>query len=532
MGAEEHRQLMTANNRKSQIDNRKFMGVLLSGLAMSVGWGFRGDYGHEAGAMVPGALLGLAICLASGRQDWWRRSTIMAMCGAIGWAFGGQMSYGRVIGYTASSSLPDVAYGYASLFLIGGLWGGIGAAILSLSVTESRSYLERFAGPLVALWLVWFAMDLSGLTEWLAETWYLNDTDWIAASSALLAAGVYAAVVRRGRQACSLIMSLAGGWWAGYIILTVLLGLHMTPPRSDNWSGCVGLFIALVLYLVRRQNRAAVLVALCGFLAGGIGFAVGDFVQMLGRAQWGPIGRWEALQGLDYWKWMEQLFGLIMGAGVGFVFLRWMRAKLAPPAEDEDGRNLNTVGLLFLLLVMMWSNLHKNVRNWARGDHIPEQFFGIPTGWWFLLVALLLSATVLAAIIRHRRQQLPLAPSSAFGRGQLLLLIILWVAIAGAFTQALPGMARKGTFFVHTTFWITGGICSLIVMTLSGKTRPPEAQLAASDTAWKPSLRSWATWLLVPILIIVLGYLTASLSEGPLPGSHLRFGNAPPSLVE
>ncbi|MHC4542094.1 MAG: hypothetical protein ACYS74_20285 [Planctomycetota bacterium] len=146
MGAEEHRQLMTANNRKSQIDNRKFMGVLLSGLAMSVGWGFRGDYGHEAGAMVPGALLGLAICLASGRQDWWRRSTIMAMCGAIGWAFGGQMSYGRVIGYTASSSLPDVAYGYASLFLIGGLWGGIGAAILSLSVTESRSYLERFAG--------------------------------------------------------------------------------------------------------------------------------------------------------------------------------------------------------------------------------------------------------------------------------------------------------------------------------------------------------------------------------------------------
>ena len=57
------------DNRKSKIDNHKFVGVVLSGLAMSVGWGFRGDYGHEAGAMVPGALLGLAICLASGRQD-------------------------------------------------------------------------------------------------------------------------------------------------------------------------------------------------------------------------------------------------------------------------------------------------------------------------------------------------------------------------------------------------------------------------------------------------------------------------------
>ena len=157
---------------RTQTSDARVGGLVLAALAMSVGWGFRGDYGHEAGAMVPGALLGLAICLSSGRKDWWQRSTIMAMCGAIGWAFGGQMSYGRVIGYTAGSSLPDVAYGYASLFLIGGLWGGTGAAILSLSITESRSYLERFAGPLVALYLVWFAIDLSGLTEWLAETWY------------------------------------------------------------------------------------------------------------------------------------------------------------------------------------------------------------------------------------------------------------------------------------------------------------------------------------------------------------------------
>jgi hypothetical protein len=499
-------------------------GVVLAALAMSVGWGFRGDYGHEAGAMVPGALLGLAICLASGRQDWWQRSTIMAMCGAIGWAFGGQMSYGRVIGYTASSSLPDVSYGYASLFLIGGLWGGTGAAILSLSVTESRSYLERFAGPLVALWLVWFAMDLSGLTGRLAETWYLNDTDWIAASSALLVAGVCAAIVPRFRPACILIMVLAAGWWAGYLILTGLLRLHMTPPRSDNWSGCVGLFVALVLYLVRRQNRAALKVALWGFLAGGIGFAVGDFVNMLGRAQWGPIGNLDALQGLDYWKWMEQLFGLIMGAGVGLVFLRRIRLRLVPPLEEEGRGGLNTVGLVFLLVVMMWSNLHKNVRNWAKGDHIPDQFFGIRPEWWFLLVGLLLSAAVLVAIIRHRRRELPLAPSSPFGRGQLLFLLILWVAVAGAFVQAFPGMARKGVFFVHTTFWITGAICSLVVLGLSDKPRiPTDLQLTSSDTSWRPGVRYWIGWLLVPILIILLAYLTVSSHEGPLPGSHLRF---------
>jgi hypothetical protein len=446
-------------------------GVVLCALAMSVGWGFRGDYGHEAGAMVPGALLGLSICLASGRRDWWRRSSIMAMCGAIGWAFGGQMSYGLVTGYTASFSLPDVVYGYACLFVIGGLWAGIGSAILALSVTKPRSYLERFAGPLVVLWVTWLIMDLSGLTAWMVKNWYLNDTDWFAALSALVVAGIYALAVPRSRTACGLIIVLAGGWVAGYALLTGLLGLHMTPPRSDNWSGCVGLFIALVLYLMRQDDRTALKLALYGFFIGGIGFALGDFVNMLGRAQWGPIRCYQALQGLDYWKWMEQLFGLVMGLGIGLAFLRYVRPKLASttaapaPApvfqqedagasrgggkDDDGGRSrpyakgegkLNIVALLFLLLIMTWSNLFKNVRNWAKGGHILEHFFGLRTEWWFLLVGLMLSAIVLVAIIRYHRQELPLAPPSVFGRAQLLFLIILWVAIAAAFMQAFPGM--------------------------------------------------------------------------------------------
>ena len=172
----------------------------------------------------------------------------------------------------------------------------------------------------------------------------------------------------------------------------------------------------------------------------------------------GPIGSLIALQGLDYWKWMEQLFGWIMGMGVGLAFLVYLRRNLIPPEENKSSGSLNTVGLVFLLIVMMWNNLYKNVRNWAKGNHIPENFFGIRTYWWFLLVGILISAIVLMAIIRHHHQRLSLAPSSAFGRGQLLFLIILWIAIIGAFVQAFPGMARKGVFFVHTTFWITGGI--------------------------------------------------------------------------
>jgi hypothetical protein len=120
----------------------------------------------------------------------------------------------------------------------------------------------------------------------------------------------------------------------------------------------------------------------------------------------------------------------------------------------------------------MWTNLHKNVLNWAKDKHISEHLFGIRADWWFLLVGLILSAMILVAIIRRHRQDLPLEPSGDFGRGQLLFLVILWIAVAGAFTQTLPAMAGRGIFFVHVTFWITGGACSLIVLGLSGN-KPP-----------------------------------------------------------
>jgi len=506
---------------------RTWLGVILAGLAMSVGWGFRGDYGHEAGAMVPGALLGLAICLGSGRQDWWRRASIMAFCGAVGWAFGGQMSYGMVVGYTAGASFADVAYGYASLFLVGGLWAGIGAAILALSVTQRRSYLESFVGPLVALWLVWLGLDLTGATDRLAEKWLLHDTDWVAASSALSVAVLYGLIRPASRSACRLIGVLALGWWGGYLLLTVLLSLHMTPPRSDNWSGCVGLYFALLIYLMRRRDRAVVSMALSGFLAGGIGFAVGDFVNMLGRAGWGVIGRYEALQGLDYWKWMEQLFGLVMGLGVATGFLGRLRARIAPVEEDQPPGWLNTVAATFLFVVMIWSNLQKNVGSWVKGSYVPERFFTLSIKWWFLIVGLLLTVVVLAAILRHRRRALRFIPSASVGRAQLLFLLILWVAILGAFMQALPHMTQKNVFFVHTSFWITGGLCSLLLLLLSvDPWWHPSAALAPTDTYWRPTVKYWAGCLLVPLLLLTLAYLTISSHTGPLAGSRARFTEA------
>ena len=503
-------------------------GIILAGLARSVGWGFRGDYGHEAGAMVPGALLGLAVCIGSGRADWQSRAAIMGMCGAIGWAFGGQMSYGKITGYTAASPLLDVFYGYACLFLIGGLWAGIGSAILAMSVTQSRSYLEQFACPLIVLGLVWLLLDLGGVTDRLAARWSLYDTDWVGALSALAVSGVCAVLFPRDRGACAMIAALATGWWAGYLVLVGLLGLHMTPPRSDNWAGCIGLFVALVVYLLKRRDRAAVMLAGWGFLIGGIGFVLGDFVNMLGRAQWGPIGRYEVLHGLDYWKWMEQGFGLIMGLGVGAAFLRRVRRSLSSPPEDSRGNRLAIVSLLLLLVVMMWANLSKNVSNWAKGNHIPQDVLGVDSRGWFLAIGVLLCAVPVVAIVQQYRGRLALAPATDFGRVQMLFLIVLWVPVVGAFTQAMPGLSGRGVFLVQASFWITAGLCSLIVVSLTGAPRPgPAEPRGPSDACCALGRRFWACLCLVPILLYVAAYLTVASHDGPLPGSQVRFARPP-----
>ena len=64
----------------------RFWYCVLATLVMGVGWNIRGAYGHMAGAMIPGAMLGLFLAVGSTRPDWWRRTAIIGVAACIGWA--------------------------------------------------------------------------------------------------------------------------------------------------------------------------------------------------------------------------------------------------------------------------------------------------------------------------------------------------------------------------------------------------------------------------------------------------------------
>ena len=137
------------------------------------------------------------------------------MFGALGWSFGGSISYMQVIGYTHSGHSPSVLYGFACLFVIGFLWAAPGGAGTALAAVAGR---RRVAELLPVLGLVFVSWWLQGV---LFETvlrrlgvdlnWY--DTDWLAALLAILTALGIAACRKgsTGRRRWSCTWRAAGG---------------------------------------------------------------------------------------------------------------------------------------------------------------------------------------------------------------------------------------------------------------------------------------------------------------------------------
>lgn len=483
--------------------------------------------------MVPGALLGMAVCLSSRRDGWFRRAAIAGFAGAIGWSFGGSMSYGNLPAYTVSDSFPDVCYGYGCLFVVGALWGGVGGAILALAFTESRSTLQQFVWPIVLLEVAWLVLSMYPQVESAFEAVeFLRDTAAFTVASSIVVLGAMWLVVPRVRAACGLMLMLAAGWWLGQLLLVKLTGFHMQPKpggeyRSDAFAGCAGLLAVLLAYHYHHNNRAGIMLTLYGLMAGGLGFAIGNFINIPDKVRWEPFWRHEFLRGFDHWKWTEQSFGLIMGAIVALGAHRLLRGGLSDgPEEARPARlRINELAAFALLAVIPWSNLYKNVVNWTKqGKLTAEPMFGLPPWAWILILGAMLSVSVILALYRYRQNRLPLTPASPLGKGQLLFLFLMWVTAMGALLQAFP-LASKGALFVHWSFWFTCALCTLLVMGLTGEAAEAlEPGVDKSDRRWNVGLGFWCAIVLSPALIALLSVATMKMQTKPDDGALLRFG--------
>ncbi len=142
--------------------------VLLGALAGGMGWGIRGQYGHETGAMIAGVLVAFVLTLQlAGHLPLLQVARAVAWCAAaIG--IGGSMTYGQTIGLTQNAAVIDhhdaYGWGMVGLALKGGIWIGFAGAFLGMGLSRKTYRTPELALLLGAL-LALFFLGIQALNE-------------------------------------------------------------------------------------------------------------------------------------------------------------------------------------------------------------------------------------------------------------------------------------------------------------------------------------------------------------------------------
>ena len=503
----------------------------LAAFTMAYGWGYRGTVGHEAGAMVPGALLGLVVALGSGRPDWFRRSAVAGLFGAVGWAWGGSLSYMEQTFYTLSGSFPDVLYGYTMLFFLGALWAGIGGGVLGLALTERRSELEKLMRPFAAVcaaclvsYLYLFFLPAQAEAYETISGRYFNGTVWLAAILAVVVSGAWWLWRPKDRPASALIFWGAIAWWIGYLGFTQFGGLRLGPlHRSEGWGGIVGVLVVLIVYLVRRRNRAALMLTLYGLVGGGLAFALAVFIRHPIAGHWGPF----AGSSWPQWRTAEVSFGFFMGLAIALGVLRLLRGGLSAPEEDTPRAPLDAYAAFVMLVAINWMNFRRHAapRLALAAKQGVAPLWGVP-GWaWLVLGGVLVTLPVLYVIHRYRRGDQQLVPQTSFGKGAALTLLMIWVTAGGYFVHdANPVATIAGLLLL----WVPAAVGTFLLLAAAPRAPealPPPEGIPASDVRWKAGYRYWLWWAAVPFFLLAITGLSVAMQDGSASNlGRKRFG--------
>lgn len=233
----------------------KWLVMLITGLTLGLGWAIRGHFGHWWGASWAGSMGALALLFAVGRNDWIKRAPVLALLAAIGWGMGGIMSYGIIVGYCRSAEVFNSAYGYAMLFVVGGLYGFIGGGLFGLGLGTDEN----------------------------------KKPDWLRLLLEMFVIG-----------------SLA------YWFLIIEMEWLMTPPRDESWAISLGSASALAWYLYRNGNLNALRVGLYSALGGGVGFAFGNFLQTMGAVSGLSYNWWNVMEfTLGFFGGIGMVYGVV-----------------------------------------------------------------------------------------------------------------------------------------------------------------------------------------------------------------------------
>jgi len=257
------------------------LSVLFAGFAVSYGWGIRGFViGGEKGALLPGALMGIAVAffaMGDAGKDFWM---FFAAAGALTMFYGGTETYAQTMSFLLSRDKEGPYYnqlkkGVIGIFLKGGLWFSIPGFVLALLPTA-----------LTGAYKIWEV-------------------------AVLFAA--FPAVSFIGTKIFNVPYDKKKG---------IFPKLYFSLDRREEWGSNVMIILVLTVFSLVKGDFYALGAGITGFITGGAGFLLGLVLYDVERRHGDKIfgKRLHGKGYIDGWKIMEHAFGAFAGGGLMLYF--------------------------------------------------------------------------------------------------------------------------------------------------------------------------------------------------------------------
>lgn len=292
-----------------------------------MGWGIRGQYGHETGAMIAGLLIALVMLRLFLPGIGSLSAARITAVGALAIGFGGSMTYGQTVGLTHDGPLVGntsaLFWGLLGLAIKGGIWIGFAGVFLGMAL-GGKSYR----------WNVVLVIMLSLIILFFLGKLLLNSP-----------------FAPAEKQLPMLYFSDHWRWEPDTEL----------KPRREVWGGLLFGLLGLLAYVsFTRKDALAWRLGVWGVLGGAMGFPLGQSLQAY--HSWNPgvfqSGIWIRLDPyVNWWNMMEITFGATAGALIGMgLWLNRKRVRIPtdslepqwPPAIEWI---LLTIHLVLLVLV-------------------------------------------------------------------------------------------------------------------------------------------------------------------------------------
>jgi hypothetical protein len=296
----------------------------------------------------------------------------------------------------------------------------------------------------------------------------------------------------------------------------------MTPPRGDNWAGCVGMTAGAIFYCLRTGLAEVARAGVISGFIGGIGFAAASMLKLV-EVQSGYETNWHSI--------LEQTTGLFNGVGIA-VALAGLAARVGPVDHADDlndplVRWSKPLAVAFVVLGIPYVNLRKNVADWTRAHAVPDVMYGVPAWIWFELAAVVVAAGLAVLIVRHMRRPLAVVPTSLLGQGQGLYIVLLAIMVIGNFERAVVSFAPQRLVTEGVIHCVA--VLAVVLLLTSDSSHVPDEQ-----EAFLPGERpiGWARLMVVGVtaalLMILADWAIVRAIYGDrfagYAGKHIRFG--------